>query len=267
MKLGRTLRRVGYRSKAWLGKNQSTILTIIAAGGFVATVVFTARGTIKASANLEVAKEEKGEKLTKLEFAKAVVPAYIPAAGTGMATLACMFGANILDRKKQASLISAYALLDQSHKEYKNKLVELYGEETHQKVVEAIACEKAKDVPIYAPGFLGSSSTDFGADEESRLFYDSYSGRYFESTIGRVLQAEYHLNRNFMLGGYQTLNDFYEFLGLEKTADGNVLGWTMSDGSIYWIDFNHYKTKLDDGLECFIIDMVFDPTSDFLDDV
>lgn len=32
-------------------------------------------------------------------------------------------------------------------------------------------------------------------DEEKRLFYDMYSATYFESTLSKVLQAQYHLNR------------------------------------------------------------------------
>lgn len=48
------------------------------------------------------------------------------------------------------------------------------------------------------------------------LFYDGYSQRYFESKISQVLQAEYHLNRNFAIGADVTLNDFYLFLGIDR---------------------------------------------------
>lgn len=32
-----------------------------------------------------------------------------------------------------------------------------------------------------------------------------------------------------------------------------------------WIDFNHKKVTLDDGMEIYIIEMPFDPTYDFLE--
>lgn len=64
------------------------------------------------------------------------------------------------------------------------------------------------------------------------------------------------MNRNFMFQGVIPLNDFYEFLGLEKTEFGETVGWSSCNGDIYWIDFNHHKLTLEDGMEIFVIDMV-----------
>lgn len=69
------------------------------------------------------------------------------------------------------------------------------------------------------------------------LFYDEHSNRYIESTIEQVIAAEYHLNRNYILRGYSYLNKLYEFLGLESTNYGSVLGWVSNDDGMYWIDF------------------------------
>ena len=41
---------------------------------------------------------------------------------------------------------SAYALLDQSFKDYRRKLKELYGDEADKKVIEALAVEKSQTV-------------------------------------------------------------------------------------------------------------------------
>ena len=89
----------------------------------------------------------------------------------------------------------------------------------------------------------------------------------FESTIEKVIQAEYHLNRNFMFAGVIPLNDFYEFLGLEKTELGDAVGWSSCNGDIYWIDFNHHRLTLDDGMEIYVIDMVFEPTAEWMEDL
>ena len=108
--------------------NASTILTCVGAGGVVATAVMVAKESPKALSLLEYATEEKGEKLTKWEKVKIAGPVYIPAVITGTATIACIFGSNIISKHQQASLMSAYALLDNSYKEYKKKTDELYGE-------------------------------------------------------------------------------------------------------------------------------------------
>ena len=94
-------------------------------------------------------------------------------------------------------------------------------------------------------------------------FYDAFSRRYFESTIAQVLEAEYHLNRNLSLGGDVCINDFYNFLGIEPIDGGDYLSWFyFYEDGISWIDFNHRKTVLEDGLEVYVVDIVYTPRMD-----
>lgn len=169
----------------------------------------------------------------------------------------------MLSRRQQAALSSAYALVSQSYKEYTDKVKELYGEETHKTIMEAIVKEKCKDVSLRTTGFLDDSTLDFDADgsdpEVHHTFYDQFSNRYFESTVSKVLQAEYHLNRNFAIrGGDGTVNEFYEFLGLAPIDGGDTIGWAVCD-ELMWVDFNHTKVTLDDGMEVYIVEPVFTP--------
>lgn len=253
------------KSQLFIKRHGSTILTFMGGAGVVVTVVTAVKATPKAITLIEEAKEKKGEELTTFETIKVAAPKYIPTILIGAGSLVCIFGANILTRREQAALISAYTLLDNSYKEYRNKLKELYGEEAHEEIVNAIAVEKVKEVGISAECLCANSSlTDDDACGEPILFYEEYSGRYFESTIEQVIVAEYHLNRNFILRGYTTLNEFYEFLGLETTDYDSKLGWTPDDG-LFWIDFNHRKVVMDDGLECYILEMMWEPSADFLE--
>lgn len=245
----------------FLKKNSATILTVAAAAGVITTSILSAKAAIKASRVLAHKEEEKGEKLTLEETISAVWTIYIPPVVAGVSTIACVFGANILNQRQQASLASAYALIDSSYKEYKAKLKELYGEEAHNNIVDAIAAEKCDEVHISAGGLTSAYTQEIESDAEPRLFYDEYSGRYFETTIEKVLLAEYHLNRNYILRGFARLNEFYEFLGLEPTDYGETVGWDIC-GEIYWIDFNHRKAFIgddNDGFECYIIEMPYCP--------
>lgn len=63
--------------------------------------------------------------------------------------------------------------------------------------------------------------------------------------------------------GFALLNEFYEFLGLEQTDYGNEVGWVIEDDSSYWVDFNHHKITMDDGLECYVIEMLYEHTMDW----
>lgn len=252
------------KSNLFLKKNSATILTVAAAAGVITTSVLSAKAAIKASRVLAHKEEEKGKKLTFEETISATWTIYIPPFVAGMSTIAFVFGANILNQRQQAILASAYALIENSYKEYKAKLKELYGEEAHNNIIDAIAAKKCEDVYISAGGLESAYNQEIESDTEPRLFYDEYSGRYFESTIEKVLLAEYHLNRNYILRGFARLNDFYEFLGLEQTDYDEAVGWDICS-EIYWIDFNHRKTLIgddNDSFECYVIEMPYYPSED-----
>lgn len=257
--------------KSFWQKHGSTVLTCMGAVGVIATAVTAVRATPKA---LELIKRDSKKNhdgdphaYTKAEAIKSSWKCYIFPVSLGVSTIVCIFGANILNHRQQANLASGYALIANAYQDYKRKVVEIHGKDAHERIMKELAVEKAKDVVITAPWWCGTASIDFeDAGEESRLFYDSYSKRYFETTISKVLQAEYHLNRNFALGGFPTLNDYYDFLGLEHIEDGDEQGWSSAN-EYYWIDFDHYKTLIDDELECYIIDMIYEPTPDFMDDI
>lgn len=245
--------------KEFLRRNSSTILTCIGAVGVVATTVMAVKATPKALNLIEDAKEEKGEELTKWETVKVAGPAYIPAVISGAATIACIVGSNVINKRQQASLMSAYALLDNSYKEYKKKVDELYGEEAGQKVREEIAKDK----------YTGDGTLE---DDDKELFYDFYSGRYFESTKEAVMRAEYELNRELYVNGYACVNKFYEALGIEPRPEYADIGWTCGQlESMYWhtwIEFEHTETAIDDdddergGLPCTIVYMPLEPVID-----
>lgn len=143
---------------------------------------------------------------------------------------------------------------------YQSKVKELYGPEIHQRIIDELVKEDLDDVHVTSSGFFGSETLDFegvSEDEPIRTFYDEFSDRYFDSTIEHVLQAEYHLNRNWALGDAVTVNDFYEFLGLCALADGDNMGWDWEMG-ISWLDFNH-RVIHKNGEKVLVIEMVFTP--------
>lgn len=244
------------RSRIFVKRNASTILTCVGVVGVVGTAVLTAKAAPKALKAVEDAKEEKGDDLTVPEVIKAVAPAYIPVVVVGIATVTCIVGANMLNKRQQASLASAYALLDTSYKEYKKKVTDLYGEEVDNHIKAEIAKDKYE-------------LTDILPEEGNRLFYDEYSGRYFETTDAKVKKAEYMVNRHLQTKGYACVNDFYKELGMEMLYGGFDVGWAPEFLKEHawqsWLDFNHQTTVLDDGLEVCIISFYTDPITNFLD--
>lgn len=252
MSKSQALEKLMYKSKRFLRGNSATILTYVGAAGVLGTAITTVQATTKAVKLIEESKNDKGEDLTKLEVVQATWSAYVPPMVFGVATISCIFGANILNKRQQASLASAYALANTSFKEYRNKLKELYGDEMNSEIEDAIYEDKYPE-----------------SDNSVRLFYDHYSKRYFESTMEKVQKAEYYLNRELVMKDYAYLNEFYDQLDIPTVENGWKLGW--STGLCFdmywqsWIDFSHNDVVLDDGRECCNIGMFQEPMEDFED--
>lgn len=232
-----------------LKKNLPTILSVAAGFGVIFTGISSARDTIKAQ---------------KESTTVGKVASYIPTVAIAGGTIACIIGSNRISKKQYASLFAAYTLLENEYQKYKKGVKEILGEEAHQKVVEHIVKSDCNPPDIWTANFIGeiqelipSNLTD---PDQLRTFYDLRSCRYFESTLARVIQAEYYLNRDMNLGRFITLNDMYAYFGLEGIPGGDDVGYDVCD-EYYWLDFNHKLMTLEDGMEVIGIDVAFDPVA------
>ena len=227
-----------------LKKYSPFILTTLGAIGTVTTTVLAVKATPKALKLINNEENSRNEYLSNIEKVKIAWKPYIPAIISEIATITCIYGAHFLNRKSQASLISAYAFLDNSYKEYVAKTKELYGNDADSNIRKSIADDKNSEKHLLK--------------ENNQLFFDYETLRYFESTINNVLKAENQLNQEFAANGLVTLNDFYKLLGLDPVDFGNEIGW-YDEGEYYEIEFEHQKITMDDGLECHSIDFITAP--------
>lgn len=257
MKWDQIVQKLVYKSKGYLHKNAPTILTCVGAVGVIATGVTAAKATPKVMKTLEACEAEKESSLTTIEKIQIAAPHYIPSILIGAGSIACIFGANTLNKHQQATLISAYTLLDTSFKEHKKKVEELYGEDANSQVRSEIVKDRYNEVEIET-------------EDNKLLFYDNFSRRYFNATTEDILNAKYELNRRLRVNTGACLNEWYELLGnddLPPKPEFNELGW--SEGILeshywaLWIEFDEDEVVMDDGLECRIISFRYDPVIDF----
>lgn len=248
--------------KRYFKSHKSLFLSVAASTGVILTGIFAGIGTIRA--NQIMTKENIKAKLEDVELAKKDIflltwKCYIPAVVTGASSIACIFGLNVLNKRQQEQLISAYALLNNTYHEYRKQVIERYGEEVDSEIQEAVAYDIGARYSSLCP-------TDIDYPDEKVIFFDPISGNSRLAYEREMLLAEYHLNRNFWLhGGYISLNEFYEFAGLPLTEDGDNLGWNVYDG-YGWIDFEHRPMSKDDGgIPIYSIDIIT-PLSDEFED-
>ena len=247
------------KTQLFFKKHSSTILTVVGSVGVVATSVLAVKATPKALQLIEEERQSRKEyikifadnepyesvvlpDLTTKELVKVAWKPYIPAVIAGASTIACIFGANILNKRHQAALLSAYAVLDSSYREYREKTRALCGEKAKlidQEIAKSNLDEDIEEVP------------------DKELFFDMHTMQSFYATFEEVEEAEKLFNQNFLSSGFAYLNDYCEIMGMELRDYGYDIGWTAEAGEI---KFEHEKAVMDDGLECWIISMVYPPT-------
>lgn len=103
--------------------------------------------------------------------------------------------------------------------------------------------------------------------EDTQLFYDVFSNRYFEAELSVVRKAESALNKKLLNYGYASVNDFYDLLGIKGVGHGNDVGWSFKYDSekivFSRVSFINEFVDMDDGLQCYIIEFENQPTADF----
>lgn len=249
----------------FLRKHGGTILAVAASVGVVATAIETGRATTKAKHLLEVDEalrkyneDEQGiveEPPTKKDIVQTCWKAYVPAVILGGGTIACILGSNALNKKQIASLTAGYMALGKAYQEYRQKVIENIGIEKEAEIQEQIKEEKLPEVREKM-------------EEEKLLCYDPISKRYFHASEAVLLEAFYSLNRDFALNGYASMNDLYNYLGLDYIPEGDLKGWCAdylaADWEYFWIDFSYLKQKTDDGLEVYYVEAYQEPIDDYL---
>lgn len=278
----------------------SLILTILGAVGLVATVVETAKQAPKAEEELrnelhwkihhrvdEMMDEaeanghgqepedwtddehaelydlaERETSLTVMEKIKVAGPYYAPVILLSLATMGCMAGAHILNVKKQAAILSAYALLQQDFKAYRQEIRDEYGEEADRRAW----MESQKRVKVLEEEVKRLENIkgvcNFGIA--------TIPGLIFRSDMANVERAMLHFNRNLILRGWGTLDELYSFLGLPegqwkfvKKENDEDFGWNAYinevEFGVGFLDYRLVECETKDGEKAYLIDFDIAP--------
>lgn len=268
MKREKTAEQGLHEAALYLRRHTPVILSCMSVAGMIGTAILTGRGTVKAMNlimdNSGVNHEGQPYSPTKSEKVFLCWKCYIPATILGLATISCIVGARVLDKRRQASMLSAYGLLDQAYQRYRKAATSIYGEEADTKIRR----EAAKEVYVSGDGYF-LSSPELDRRSECVLFFDQYSQRYFTATMTAVINAQYHVNRNFLLRGWVSVNELYEFIGIDGIDAGDAMGWDSYDmtvGGVSWLDFENRYFNTADGTGCYMLSAIYDPAPLFLED-
>lgn len=260
--------RFGGKMKLKAIKHGPTAMVVGGVCGMVAAVVVACIETKKATCvtkelkvdlieirirkeNDEMGFEDYDEKTanhdTAIAYAKAgfgYLKVYSPAIFltiTSSAMILC--GHNIL-RKRNVALVAAYTAVDKNFKEYRQRVVDRFGEEIEKEIKYGIKPKDDKTQEI-------SKDIVEKTAKEAVLNTSEYARFFDESCRGWTKDAEYNLmyvrrlqdeaNEMLRSNGYVCLNDIYKMFGFEPTKIGQIVGWVYDDNEDNYIDFGVYN--------------------------
>ena len=236
--------------KASRSRHSPEILTGIGIAGMVTTTILAVKATPKAIKLIEAEKRAKHvDALSPVDTVKTVWKCYIPAAMTGVSSIACLIGSNAINAKRNAALTTVYTLSEMARNEYKEKVIETIGEKKERTIKEKVDAERIKRDPV-------SKKEVIITEKGTTLCYDHVFGRYFKSDIDIINRAMNKINREIVINMYASLNDFYAELGLSPVEMGYDLGWNIDDGTI---EIEPSSQLADDGTPCLVIDYSVSP--------
>lgn len=243
-----------------LRNNSTTILTGMAVVGTISSVVMAVKATPKAMLLMMKDKEERRDKLvdpddlktTPIDYIRVCWKVYLPSTLMMFLSVGCTISAQTINLKRNAAMAALYSTVAAKFQEYKDKTVEVIGENKEQKIHDEIA----KDY-VEAHPFNDCIMIKTGYGEYPCI--DTMSGQPFASSIEHVRKVVNDCRETVLKCGYITLNEFYYSLGLRAVKFGDEMGWN----SEHPMDVIFSTQQTENGDPCLVIDYTVGPRYDF----
>lgn len=286
-KLTGTLSKASFK----IQKHSPEILMACGVVGAVATVVIACKATLKVDSVLDETKgkmdkiheskekgsteagvdysEEDAKKDTAIVYTQTglkLVKLYAPSVTIGVISLASILASNNILRKRNVAITAAYAAIDRSFKDYRNRVIERFGKDIDrelrynlkkEEVTEETIDEKTGEKKEVKKTKFVMNSSDIS---DYARFFEQYtldeSGNYIpnpnwdpnnEYNIMFLKAQERYANDLLKTKKRLFLNEVYKMLDLPPTKAGQVVGWVYDPdhpvGDNY-VDFGLYANSM-----------------------
>ena len=246
-------------SKNMVQKHSPEILAGVGVVGVVASTVMACKATMKLNDILEESKEtrdkirevesnpryeeqyshEDAKKDLTINYTQTglkIAKLYAPAVILGSASLGCLLASNDILRKRNAALSAAYMTVDKSFKEYRQRVVDRFGEEVEKEIRYNIKAEEVTSTVVAEDG-SETTVTETVKTMDPNLYSD-YAKFFDEASPYWQKDPEYNFmflksqqqyaNDLLKARGRLFLNEVYEMLGIDKTKAGQIVGWVYN---------------------------------------
>lgn len=228
-----------------ISRHSPEILMSLGIAGFATTAILSAKATPVALEKIKKAKEEKHvDKLAPIDTFKITWKYFAPAVVLGVTSAACIIGANSVNMRRNAALMTAYKLSETALTEYREQVVETVGEKKEKLIRDEVNKKQIEKTPL-------NTSEVYITGKGGTLCLDPLSKRYFRYDIDLIRKAENTINKQILhdLCGTATVNDFYDEISLDRTDIGDHLEWDTDN----LIDLNITPGISPSGEPCLVI--------------
>lgn len=269
-KLSRKFGKTGLKIK----KHSPEILIGIGVVGTVATTIVACKATTKLSSVLEKSKqdletyhtyidehgysdeytEEDAKKDLVIMYTQAgvaVAKLYAPAVALGVLSITSILAGNHILHKRNVAIAAAYAAVEQSFKDYRNRVVDRFGAEmdrelkyniVSKEIEEVVANEDGSETVVKKTVNVIDPNT---ICDTSRIWCEGNPGwtKNPEFNLMYLKNQQRYANDKLKIEGYLFLNDVYDMLGYPKTAAGQQIGWIYDEKNPIgdnFVDFGLY---------------------------
>ena len=280
--------RTFYKAGLKLKKHSPEILVVGGVVGLVTSGVMACKATTKLSAILDDSKEqielfdkvvenpdmvteeytaedaENDKKIVKVQTAVKVAKLYAPAVAVGVVSIGAIFASNNIMRKRNIALGAAYATVDTAFKDYRNRVVDRFGEELDKELRYNL---KTKEIKETVEDENGKKKTvkkkinyiDSSLPSEYAVIYDDGCAGWTKDPEANkffLIQQQNYANERLKRRGSLCLNEVYEMLGFPPIKAGQVVGWLY--------DCKNPNFKGDDFVDFGIFNVDCEPNRDFV---
>lgn len=265
---------------AKLQKHSPEILVVAGVVGTVASAVMACKATTKAGDILDEAQEkidqvhqvmndesisdedytpEDSKKDLAIIYAQTglkFVKLYGPSIALGALSIASILGGHNILRKRNVALAAAYTALDGSFKDYRNRVIERFGETVDRELKYNLKAKKITEAVTDEDGKTKKEKFDAEILDDDAHEYSDYARFYDDGCTGWSKDPEYNLmflkaqqqyaNDLLRSRGHLFLNEVYDMLGIPRTKAGQVVGWVYNENNPVgdnYVDFGLYDIR------------------------
>lgn len=257
-------------------KASPQIMIAVGVGGMIVGTVMACRATkkvpdlieekdqtieeIEAGEKEEYADFDEDEKNLEIVKTKAITYvkiawAFAPTVAIDILSILAITKGTMIFKNRQAALCAAYATLDSGFKNYRQRVIDKYGNDEDRNFKYGIHQEHVKEKVVGEDGKTKTVKRPIDVvDEPNRYsmyarFFDEASPYWekhhsYNQMFLNIKQNEF--NVKLQSQGYVFLNEVYEALGIPKTRAGQIVGWLYDEdhpiGDNY-IDFGMYDVN------------------------